>query len=321
MGVVQNRKWFFAVSFLLVVGSIVSLAIPPALQPGIDFTGGVALEVAFQGETSTDEVTEVLHGLGHTDAIIQSMGDNRFFIRLGELTRDQRDEEGQVTEPGEETEVRDALASIGGDMESLETVSGVVGAENVRNAIIAVLIASVAILAYVTWAFRKIPSPFRYGASAIFALVHDVVIILGLFSILGKTINLEVNSMFITGILLVIGYSVNDTIVVFDRLRENVLKYVGAPMNELVALSIRESLPRSLNTSITLLVVVAALILFAGESLRPLLYVAAAGVVVGTYSSIFTAGLTLVSWDNGELGKLFAWWPFRKRRPVAAPTR
>ena len=178
-----------------------------------------------------------------------------------------------------------------------------------------------AILLYVTWAFRHVPSPFRYGVAAIIALIHDVLFILGMFSILGKTVNLEVTAMFITGVLTTIGYSVNDTIVVFDRVRENVGKYVGASLAEVVNLSVRETVGRSLNTSITLIVVVVTLLLFAGPSIRPLLFVLLAGVVVGTYSSIFIASLTLVAWEEGEIGRLFRRIPLLGRRRAAAQPR
>ena len=215
--------------------------------------------------------------------------------------------------PGDETKVREALAALGpAEVGSFDSVSGVIGSENVRNAMIAVVVASLVILLYVTWAFRRVPSPFRYGVAAVVALVHDVFIVLGVFSVLGETINLEVNAMFITGVLTTIGYSVNDTIVVFDRLRENVARYPGVTVRELANISIRETVGRSLNTSITLLVVVVALLLFAGSAISPLLYVLLAGVVVGTYSSIFIASLLLVSWEEGELGGLWRKITFRR---------
>jgi preprotein translocase subunit SecF len=149
-----------------------------------------------------------------------------------------------------------------------------------------------------------VPNPFRYGAAAIIALIHDSLIVLGVFSILGKVMDMEVNAMFITGVLTIIGYSVNDTIVVFDRVRENVTRFQGLTLEEVVSLSVRETIGRSLNTSLTLLVVIAALFLFGGATIQPLLLVLLVGVVVGTYSSIFIATLMLVSWENGELGRL-----------------
>ena len=315
MRVASFRKWFFGISALLVLLSAASL-ISFQLKPGIDFTGGAAITATYETEVASSRVADALTRVGQTDAIVQGAGENTFFIRLGILELDRRDAAGVVVERGDESRVRDALADVGPvEIGSFDSISGIIGAENVRNATIAVIVASLVILIYVTWAFRRVPSPFRYGVAAVIALVHDVFIVLGVFSVLGETINLEVNAMFITGVLTTIGYSVNDTIVVFDRLRENVARYAGVSTRELVNLSVRETIARSLNTSITLIVVVVALLLFAGPSIRPLLYVLLAGVTVGTYSSIFIASLLLVSWDEGEIGRF--WRRVRFKRAPA----
>lgn len=305
MRVADFRKWFFAFSALLVLLSAAAL-VAFRLNPGIDFTGGAAITAVYETEISADAVRQALDSAGQPDAIVQAAESNTFFIRLGILELDERDAAGIVVRRGDESRVRDALGAIGPvEISSFDSISGVIGAQNVRNAAIAVVVASIVILVYVTWAFRRAPSPFRFGVAAVVALTHDVFIVLGVFSVLGETINLEVNAMFITGVLTTIGYSVNDTIVVFDRVRENVARYSGATTRELVNLSVRETIARSLNTSITLMVVVAALMLFAGPAIRPLLYVLLAGVAVGTYSSIFIASLMLVSWDEGEIGRFW----------------
>ena len=314
MRVVRFRKIFFAISAVLLLLSVASL-ITFRLNPGIDFTGGAAVTIEYEEAVESTQVVDALARAGQPDAIVQSTGGNSFLVRLGVLELDTRDSSGAIVARGDESRVRDALAAVApGQVSSFESVSGVIGAENVRDAIIAVIVASFVIVAYVTWAFRRVPSPFRYGVVAIVALIHDVFIVLGLFSVLGETIHLEVNAMFITGVLTTIGYSVNDTIVVFDRLRENVGRYVGATTRELVDISVRETIARSLNTSITLIVVVVALLLFAGPSIRPLLYVLLAGVTVGTYSSIFIASLMLVSWEEGEIGRFFRRITFRPAR-------
>ncbi|MCY4583218.1 MAG: protein translocase subunit SecF [Chloroflexi bacterium] len=315
MRVANYRKLFFGVSAVLLLLSVASL-IAFRLNPGIDFTGGAAITAVYETQVSSSQVSVALARVDQPDAIVQGSDGNTFFIRLGILELDERDAAGNVVRRGEESRVRDALAEVGPvEIGSFDTVSGIIGAENVRNATIAVIVASLVILIYVTWAFRRVPSPFRYGVAAVIALVHDVFIVLGVFSVLGETINLEVNAMFITGVLTTIGYSVNDTIVVFDRLRENVARHAGASTRDLVNLSIRETIARSLNTSITLIVVVVALLLFAGPSISPLLYVLLAGVTVGTYSSIFIASLFLVSWDEGEIGRF--WRRVRFRRAAA----
>jgi preprotein translocase subunit SecF len=319
MNIIHYRKLFFGISGALVLASIVMLFIPPALTPGIDFSGGTALTVEFDQQIPASQVEWVLDSIGYDEAVIQSTADNSFFLRVRELEEPIRDDAGVITTPGEQAAIEDALATIGAfEIGEAVMVSGIIGAENVRNAIIAVIVAAIVILFYVTWAFRHVPSPFRYGMAAIVALVHDVLIVLGIFSVLGKTIDLEVNAMFITGVLTVIGYSVNDTIVVFDRVRENVLRFPASTIGEVVNLSVRETIGRSLNTSVTLLLVILSLALFASTAIQPLLFVMAAGVVVGTYSSIFIASLTLVAWEAGEIGGFFSHIPLiGRRRPTA----
>jgi preprotein translocase subunit SecF len=319
MSFIRYRGIIFGISGALVLGSIIALAIPPALKAGIDFSGGTAITVEFDREVEASGVEAALNTIGHDDAVVQATSDNSFFIRVSELRPAVRNANGEIVEPGGLEDVEAVLSSLGSfETPRSDSVSGVIGAENIRNAIIAVIVASAAILLYITWAFRHVPKPIRYGTAAIIALVHDVLIVLGVFSLLGKTIDLEVNAMFITGVLTTIGYSVNDTIVVFDRIRENVARYSGATLNEIANLSIRETIGRSLNTSITLLVVVVALMLFASTSIRPLLFVLATGVIVGTYSSIFIATMTLVAWENGEIGRFMGRIPLigARWRPI-----
>ena len=304
MNVVRYRRWFFLLSALLVIPSIVALMVPPALRPGIEFTGGAAMTVEFADPVTSDQVRLRVEDLGHEGAVVQSLGDNNFFIRVGVLEPEDPDSQGNVVVPGSRQELEAALGELSPiDVRQFDSVSPVVGAETVRNAIIAVIVGAIAIMFYVTWAFRRVPNPFRYGTIAVVALIHDVLIVLGVFSVLGKVADTEVNAMFIIGVLAVIGYSVNDTIVVFDRVRENVIRHQGSSLPDMVDLSIRETVGRSLNTSLTLLTVVVAMLLFGGSTIQPLLLVLLVGVIVGTYSSIFVAGLLLVSWETGELGR------------------
>ena len=177
--------------------------------------------------------------------------------------------------------------------------------ETVVNAIYAVIAAAVGIFIYVWWAFRNVPSPFRYGAAAIVALLHDTIIVIGMFAILGVLLEIEVGTMFLIALLTVIGYSVNDTIVVFDRIRENVTIHPNRELSEVVNLSISETIGRSLNTSLTLLVTLLALYLFGGTTIREFLLVLLVGVVAGTYSSIAVASQVLISWEYGDIPWLF----------------
>jgi preprotein translocase subunit SecF len=180
-----------------------------------------------------------------------------------------------------------------------------------------VLVAAVGIFFYVWWAFRSVPSPYRYGTAAILALLHDTIIVIGIFAILGELLEMEVNTMFLFGLLTVIGYSVNDTIVVFDRLRENVMIYPNRSLGEVVNISLAETLTRSLNTSLTLLFTLLALFMFGGSTIRGFLLVLIVGVVVGTYSSIAIASQILVSWEYGDAGRLIR----RLRSPLGSSPR
>jgi preprotein translocase subunit SecF len=322
MNIVGIRKWTFGLSALLFIASIVTLSIPPALTPGIDFSGGAAFTLSFEDILDPALVEKTLEDIGHPESIVQpsveadgSFGKS-YFIRVGELEQALRDQDGVITTDGGREKIEKSLNALSPlNVIGFDNVSGIIAGENVRNAAIAVVVAALAILVYVTWAFRRVPSPLRYGASAIIALIHDTVIVLGLFSILGKLFDFEVNAMFITGVLTVIGYSVNDTIVVFDRVRENIGRFPTLSITEIVNLSVRETITRSLNTSITLLIVVGALMLFAASSIQPLLFVLATGVIVGTYSSIFIATLMLVVWENGELRNVAS------RIPIIGPKR
>ncbi|MDA1349526.1 MAG: protein translocase subunit SecF [Chloroflexi bacterium] len=201
--------------------------------------------------------------------------------------------------------VEGAVVSINGVLVlAFDLVSPSVAKETVRNAFFAVLLAAVGIFLYVWWAFRNVPSPFRYGAAAIVALLHDTAVVIGAFAFLGAVADIEVNLMFMIALLTVIGYSVNDTIVVFDRLRENVLIFPNRTLIDNVNVSISETFSRSLNTSLTLLFTLLALMLFGGSTIREFLLVLVIGVVVGTYSSIAIASQILVAWDMGDFRRL-----------------
>ena len=183
-------------------------------------------------------------------------------------------------------------------------MSPTVAAETARNAGIAVIIAAVAMLLYIAWAFRRMPKPFRWGTCAIIALIYNVLIVVGIFSILGQVANVEVDAMFITGVLAVVGYSINNTVVVFDRIRENMSKGISPDFAVTVNSSIIETLGRSLNTSLTTLCVILALFLFGGATIHHFILVLLIGLLAGTYSSLFIAGPLLVVWEKKEWGRL-----------------
>ena len=316
LDVVGKRGWYFLLSALIILPGLVSLIAPPGwaswdsgLKAGIDFSSGSVMNVSFAQPVEEDSIRERMDELGHPEALIQRIGGTNFFIRtevLKEAVGDGLSEREVI-----EQDLEKFLGMERGRVE-FDTVSPIVAEETVRTAFYALIAASVFILFFVWYAFRRVPKAHRYGVSAILALVHDLIVVLGVFSILGKVINLEVNSMFIVGLLIVAGYSVNDTIVVFDRIRENVSRSPDRDLAPMVNLSIMESMGRSLNTSITTLVVLLAMLFIGGNSIRELLLVLAIGAVVGTYSSIFIASQFLVMWYRGEIGRFF------RRGPAAA---
>jgi preprotein translocase subunit SecF len=301
--IVGKRFWFFLISILLIAVSVVSL-VTYGLKPGIEFSSGSMLTVQFENPVDYDQFQQEIAGLGYSDAIIQRSGEDRFLIRTEELS----DEEKNAIES--------ALTARFGQVQEAQfnSVSPLVAAETTRNASIAVAIAMVGMLLYVTWAFRKMPSPFRWGTCFVIALLHDILVTVGIFSLLGGLLGWEINLMFITGILAIIGVSLDNTIVVFDRMRENMRKGVSADFEIVVNNSQVETLGRSMNTSITILITTLALLLFVGATIQNFVVTFLIGLIAGTFDSVFVAPGLLVVWDKGEWGRFIG----RKPKQVKA---
>ena len=294
MDFVGKRRWFFLLSGILIIAGIISILIPPAFRFGIEFTGGTVLTLTFEDSVEQESLSSLMSDLGHKEAVIQKLGDKSFLVRTKTLQ-----EPIQENEPSEREQIEEAIDSeIGNVILEGAAVSPIVANETVRNAIIAILFASLAILFYISWAFRLVPNSFRMGTTAIIAAIHDVLIVVGLFSILGKVIDIEINAMFITGVLTVVGYSVHDTSVVFDRIRENTARRISRDIVTTVNMSIMETIGRSLTTSITTLIVILAIFLLGGNTLNSLLVTLVIGIITGTYSSIFVASQLLVVWEQ-----------------------
>ena len=302
MDFVGKRAWFFLVSALIIAPGIAFLIIGGGLKPGIDFTGGSTTGLEFAADVEQEDLRSELRSLGYEDAIVQRMDDNAFFVRTKELQEAEKDSLVGNLES--------RLSPDGVTVLSFDLVSPIVASETVVNAFYAILAAAVGVFLYVWWAFRNMPSPFRYGAAAIIALLHDTAVVVGVFAILGVLLDVEVNTMFLIALLTVIGYSVNDTIVVFDRLRENVVNHPNRTLRVNANVSVSQSLSRSLNTSLTLLFTLLALLLFGGPTIRNFLWVLLIGVVVGTYSSVGIATPMLMVWEEGDLRRIF-----RRLRP------
>lgn len=291
---VGKRLWFFLISAIVIIPGIISLAVF-GLKPGVDFSSGTAMTLSFDKGVELSQLRQELTDLGYDRAVVQPAGEEEFFIRLPEISA----EENTRLKEGLETGL-DAKLTIS----SLYSVSPVVAAGTVRNTIIAIVVASVGILLYISWAFRKMPNPIRWGTCAVIALVHDLLVVIAVFSILGWVAGVEVDALFVTGVLAVVGVSVNNIVVVFDRIRENVKRGVSRDFEVTANCGIVESLGRSLNTGLATLFVIVALFLLGGTTTHNLVLALLIGIATGIYSSLCIAGQLLVVWEKGNWGRL-----------------
>ncbi|MEN8614699.1 protein translocase subunit SecF [Dehalogenimonas sp. THU2] len=293
--IIGKRKLFLSLSGALIVLSLIFLG-AFGLKSGIDFSSGSLLTVAFDSAPELSDLRSELSDLGYGTAIIQETGSEDFIIRLPSITDAQKNtlEDGLETAFGALTE------------RSFESVDPIIASQTSRIALIAVGLASVGILLYLTYAFRRMPKPLHYGTGAVVAVLHDVVAVLGIYAVLAAAFGWEINLVFIIGILAVIGYSVNNTVVVFDRIRENALRGVAPTFEGVVNRSVAETLIRSINTSLTTIIVVLALMLFVGATIQNLAVVMLIGIIVGTYDSVFVAPAILVIWDNFDKKRIGA---------------
>ena len=301
MNIIKYRNLFFVLSLLIIIPGVVALFIW-GLRLGIDFAGGTLWEIKFtdaQKDSQQISASDVKNLIGAQGAEVSSAAnttDQSTIIRM------------VPTDETKINEIRDKLRESYGQTEDarLETVGPVISKELTKKAATAVGISIVAIVTYVTWAFRKVAkpaSPLAFGVCTIIALIHDVIVVVGIFALLGHFFGIEVDSLFITALLTVLGFSVHDTIVVFDRVRENLKKYDDSSFEEVVNHSIVQTLARSFNTSLTVLFVLLALLLFGGESTKNFILALLIGVISGTYSSIFNASPLLVVWNKLITGK------------------
>jgi len=290
MNLLSKRIYLFYFSILAIVISIVLLVIP-GLPLGIDFTSGSTITYRWDDKSPTqDQISESMEKAGFEISIIQSMGNKEFFIRTSDLGLN-----------GKEMIDEQLKSSIGELPVTLDvnTVGSSVAENTIRNSVIAVFIASLFVMLYIVYAFRNVEQAYLYAIAAIITLIHDVFVVMGLFILISLFVGSVVNSIFIVGILTVIGYSVNDTIVIFDRIRENLIINKSTEFINVVNMSVRESVTRSLGTSVTTSIVILSMLLFGGQSLRDFLIVLLLGVIIGTYSSIFVASNLLLTWRYG----------------------
>ncbi len=281
---------YFIFSLLIILPGLYFL-LTSGLKLGIDFTGGALLEYKFERSINPNDLRQQISSQGIEIGQISPSSDSVYIIR---------------TKPIDQSKInklKEALSEKFGKVEErrVEFVGPVIGSELRQKAIIAVALASVIIVLYIAFSFRKIPRPqssWRFGITAVVALLHDILVVVGVFAILGKFLGVEIDTLFVTALLTVIGFSVHDTIVVFDRIRENLTKHMGRRFIDVANLSVVQTLGRSLNTSLTVIFVLLALLLFGGETLRWFVVALLVGVISGTYSSIFNATALLVWWEE-----------------------
>jgi len=292
---IKYRKIFYILSSILVILSIISFFVF-GFNLGIDFTGGSSLELAYKETVpSSDEIRQSLSSLNLGNVSVQRTGERGVIVKMKDFGQE-----------GEETysQVLSSLKGLGEveeGSENFQSIGPIVGQELGQKTRLVVLLALLAILFYVAFSFRKISRPVKsyvYGFTGLIALVHDVLVPLGIFAILGKTSGLEINIPIITALLTVFGYSINDSVVVFDRVRENLLNLKESTFDLTVERSLNQTLVRSLNTSLTTLFTLLAIFFFGGETLRYFSLALILGIGFGTYSSIFLAAPLLVSFSK-----------------------
>jgi len=312
--IVGRRKWYFMFSGAVIalgigamIFSTVSVGTPVRLS--VDFTGGSLLVYQFTESGSEDAIRDVFEAQGVTNPEVRRLGDpseNTWQVRSTFIDADKL----AVIE----ADLGNRVGSIVREASNVTAVSPAIGGEVTQAATVAVVVASLVILAFIWWAFRRVPRSYRYGVSAIVAMIHDILVALGFFALFGALFGWEVDALFLTAILTVIGFSVQDTIVVFDRIRENIPRRRGESFEMVANRSILETIHRSLATQLNAIFVMIALLLFGGASIEQFIATMLVGMLSGTYSSIFVAVPLLVVWENGELGRLFR----RKKSTVAA---
>ena len=297
INIVKHRYIYFAISLIIIIPGIIAI-IAWGFPLAIDFTGGKLLEIQFDSGSTPlpSEVIALYAANGFEETIVQTSGSDILIIRSKSM------DEAMVNQLIQAME--DKYNSSTTVLRS-ELVGPAIGQEVATRAAGAVGLAALGIIIYITYAFRGVSHPFRYGVSAIIAMFHDVLVVLGVEALFGHFLGWQVDALFLTALLTVIGFSVHDTIVVFDRIRENTNLYRRLPYETVVNHSIVQTLARSINTQLTVMFTLFALALFGGVTIRHFVIILLVGVLSGTYSSIFNAAPILVVWENKEWKKWF----------------
>ncbi len=303
MNIIKNRYTYFLISLLIIVPGLIFMGLNWAktkegpLLLGIDFRGGSLLEIQLEGtRPPVEDIAKIYEDFSTeeepiAEPIIQALGEDSFSIRSKTMSDETKGKIVAEIESQFSTKVT---------LLNFTSVSPSVGAEVTKAAGFAILMAAISILIYIWWAFRSVEHAYRYGTAAILAMLHDVLVVVGVEAILGYYLGWEADALFLTALLTVIGFSVHDTIVVFDRVRENSLLLRRVDYETMVNHSIVQTLDRSITTQLTVMFTLTALVLFGGDSIRHFVVILLVGIFSGTYSSIFNAAPALVVWENRE---------------------
>lgn len=291
MNIIKNRYIFYLISALLFVAAVVML-FSFKIKTGIDFTGGTMVEFKSSKKESIQTIkNQFKNDAKIQESSIQSSGNNQYTIRAKELNEEEfKTFKSDLIKWDDKSEIL-----------SHEIIGPTVGKDLTQKSLTGLLVAIIAIVLYIAYAFRKIPKKVSYwsfGGSAILALVHDVVITTGAFVLLSHIFGWELDSLFVVAILTILGFSVHDTIVVFDRIRENLIKHPGLDLGNVTDQSIRQTIARSLNTSLTVILVLLSMLILGGSTLRPFIATLTIGIFFGTYSSIFVASPLMYDWNK-----------------------
>lgn len=296
--IIQKRNWAFIFSGTLFFASII-LLITVGLKPGLDFTGGSLMEVVFEKERPTVESFREVVSKNVENPVIQSTGEKGYLLKVRFLN----EEEHQKLLSSLSHTYSSSTTSTTGQVKEdrFETIGSAVSSDLQSRAVQAGILVVLGIVAYIAYSFRKVSRPvqsWKYGVAAVVALIHDVIITMGFFVLLGKYKGVEVDLPFVVAMLTILGYSVNDTIVVFDRIREKLIRHGASNFVDTVNLAVNETVGRSINTSLTVLLALSALFLFGGASIHYFALALIIGIIFGTYSSIFVASSLLVAWEE-----------------------
>jgi preprotein translocase SecF subunit len=303
--IVEKRRWYFMISLLVIVPGIAAMIYSTIeygtpVRLGVDFESGTKFVLKLQAAASEDALRDIFEGHGLNNPNVTRLGDasdNTWQVRTKFVRSDEAEEI--------KAEISTKIAPVDTAASSVDSVSSAISQEVTRSAFIAVVIAAGVILFFIVWTFRSVPRSFRYGVCAISAMVHDILVTMGIMSILGIMLGWEVDALFLTAMLTVIGFSVQDTIVVFDRIRENIPRRRGENFETIANRSLLETIHRSLATQLNAIFVMIAILLFGGASIKQFITILLIGLLSGTYSSIFNAVPLLVAWEEGDFGRLF----------------